>query len=177
MATEYVRGRVRELGHMDTSGAEPVRVPWGKTTEDGLGFTPGNVQREYLYTGQDLGPVDSQVTRVEGTTVKFKMAQGDPLAMARVLGLPDSAVTGAGDAASLTVRQADLGMREFELYAVVQTSLGERVLRIPRAVVSATDELTFTKGQWATPGCTMTLLQADGVEGFWSWEPEVAPGP
>jgi hypothetical protein len=176
MATEYVRN-VRQLGHVDRSGPEPQDVPWGKTTEQGLTFTPGTVQREYLYTGQDLGPVDSQVTRVEGTTVAYRMAQSDPLTMARTLGLPETAVTGAGDNASRKVKQAELGMREFELYAIVGTSTGERRLSIPRAVVTGTDELNFGKGQWANPGCTMTLLQADGVEEFWAWEPEVAPEP
>lgn len=171
-ATEYVRGEVKALGHVDTSGAEPVDVPWGKGTEDGLAFTPGTIQREFLHTGQDMGPVDTVRTRVEGTTMRFRMAQGDPLTVARTLGLPDSAVTGSGATAALHVKQADIGAREFHLFAIVETSLGLRRIEAPRAVVSATDELNFSKGQWAHPGCTMTLLQADGEEDFWRYVPE-----
>src|SRR5690625_841093 len=116
MATEYVRGLVKELGHIDTSGASPADVPWGKTTEDGLAFTPGSVRREQLFNGQDYGPVDSQRTRIEGTSVRFRMAQADPLTIARTLGLPEDAVTGTGTGASLTVKQKDMGAREFHLY-------------------------------------------------------------
>lgn len=174
MAVEYVRGVVKELGHIDSSGAEPVDVPWGKTTEDGLAFTPGNVTREYQYTGQDYGPVDSQKNRIEGSQVRFRMAQGDPITIARTLGLPDTAVTGVGNAASLKVKQQEVGDREFHLYAIVETSLGLRRLEIPRAVVTDTDELNFTKGQWANPGCAMSLLQKEGADNFWSWVPETA---
>lgn len=171
MATEYVRGVIRELGHVDNSGT-PTDVPWGKTTEDGLTFTPGTVTREFLYTGQDYGPVDTQRQRVEGTTVRFRMAQADPTTIARTLGLPDSAVTGTGSNAALKVKQEDIGSREFRLYAIVETNLGLRRLEIPRAVVTETDELNFTKGQWANPGCTMTVLQEDGADSFWEWVPE-----
>jgi hypothetical protein len=174
---QYVRG-VAEIGHIDLvddgeGTMVPTDVPWGKTTEDGFAFTPGATQREYLYTGQDLGPVDSQVTRVEGTQARFKMAQCDPLTIARVLGLPEDAVTGVGDAATLKVKQKDLGMREFEMYAVVLGNTGPRRIKMPRAVVSGSDELTFTKGQWAHPGCTMTLLQPDDPDAdFWEFGPE-----
>lgn len=178
-APEYVRGVVLELGHVDTT-ATPTDVPWGKTEEESMVLTPGNVAREFKHTGQDYGPVDSQRLRVEGSSVRFQMAQADPLTMARTLGLPDSAVTGTGATEKLKVKQQDLGGREFHLYAIVETSTGLRRLDIPRAVVTETNELNFAKGSWASPGCTMALLQAPAVgageePSFWEWSAHV-PG-
>lgn len=167
---EYVRGTVLEIGHVDKTGT-PTDVPWGKTTEDSMVLTPGNVTREELYTGQDYGPVDSQRMRVEGASLRFKMAQADPLTIARTLGLPDTAVTGTGATEALKVTQQDIGAREYHMYAIVETSTGLRRLEVPRCVVGATDELNFNKGAWASPGCTMTILQGSGVgTPFWEWK-------
>lgn len=146
---------ITEVGHMDGS----TDVPWGKTGEDGVTFT-FDTTRESLYSGQDLAEVESAITRVEGS-VTFRMLDSDPESLARLLGLPESAVTGEGAAASLSVLASEIGTREFHLYAIQPGPDGPRRLEWPRARVADIGDLNLAKTSWTTPESTFAVLAPD----------------
>lgn len=146
---------VTEVGHVD-AGSD---VPWGKTTEDGVSFSFGTT-RESLYSGQDLAEVESAITRVEGS-VTFRMIESDPVTLARVMGLPESAVTGEGTEATLSVLASEIGTREFTLYAIQPGPDGPRRFEWPRARVADIGDLNLSKTAWTTPESTFAVLAPD----------------
>lgn len=155
---------ITEVGHVVDNAGVPTDTPWGKTTEDGVNVTMGTT-RESLYSGQDLAEVESAITRVEGG-VTFRMIESDPQTLARLMGLPDTAVSGTGAAATLTVLADQLGTEEFHLYAIQPGPDGPRRFDFPRTRVADIGDLALSKTAWTTPESTFSLLVPDTGELF-----------
>ena len=163
MAVETYRG-ITEVGHVDNG----TDVPWGKTGEEGITISH-SVTRESLYSGQDLAPVDEAITRVEAT-VTFRLIEASLANIARVLGLPESAISGTGPAAVLSVLADELGTQEFHLYAIQPGPNGPRRFDFKRAKVSSPGDINVSKAAWTLPESTFTLL-VDNDGKLWTLGP------
>lgn len=165
MAIETYRG-ITEVGHVN----ESTDVPWGRTGEDGITITNG-ATRESLYSGQDLAEVDSGITRVEAS-VQIRLIEASAENLARILGLPDSAVTGTGASAVLTVLADEIGTEEFHLYAIQPGPDGPRRFDFPRARVAQPGDLNISKTAWTLPESTFALLVPEDGK-LWTMGPAV----
>lgn len=163
MAVEVYRG-ITEVGHVDNG----TDVPWGKTSEDGITISH-NVTREQLFSGQDLAPVDDTITRVEAS-VTFRLIEASLQNIARVLGLPTTAISGTGPTAVLTVLADELGTEEFHLYAIQPGPNGPRRFDFLRAKVGQPGDLNVSKAAWMLPESTFTLLVDDAGQ-LWKLGP------
>ncbi len=160
MARAAYRHRgITEVGHVDIT---PADVPWGRTTQDGVNLQL-TAQTVELQSGQatmleDVGLVSARMQFVIGLVVS------ELTALARLWGLPDSAVTGdltltpTPTAEVLAIAPNAMGTVERTLFALGPGPASTRRIEALRARVSALGGIQMAQNAFSLPTATWDVL-------------------
>lgn len=135
---------------------------WGYTSEEGARVVP-SVTRVEQRSGQSASLIDSFIESV-GAQLEVNLLSGHLTNLKRMLGLPDTALT--GDLTSptdeiLVVDGSALGTVEQQLYMKTMGPIGPRTYYFPRAKVASFPELQHTRTDYFEPNATFDLYEED----------------
>lgn len=143
---------------------------WGFTSEEGARITP-NVSRIEQRSGQSAVIVDSFISEA-GARLGVRMLSGTLTQLKRMMGLPDSALSGDLSAGTptketLIVRGSELGSEEQSLYMKTMGPLGPRTYYIPRAKVASFPEQSHSRTEYFEPNAEFDIYENDAGEVYW----------
>lgn len=149
---------------------------WGFTSEEGGRIVP-SVSTIQQRSGQSAIIVDSFISEA-GAQLQVALLSGTLTNLKRLMGLPDSALTGdlTDDPATdevLIVRGGELGQTEKGIYMRTMGPGGPRTYYLPRCKVASFPELAHSRTEYFEPNATFDVYENDAGEVFWIEDPAV----
>ncbi len=172
---------ITEIGEFTaTNGGEATKeynvaniyteTSWGFTSEEGARLTSStsSVQQR---SGQSAVIVSSFISEANAQ-LAVALLSGTLTSLKRLMGLPDSALTGdlaAGTPTdeALVVKGGELGTVERGIYFRTPGALGPRTYYIPRCKVSSFPEMAHSRTEFFEPNATFDVYENEAGEMFW----------
>lgn len=146
-----------------------TETSWGLTSEEGARIVP-SVNSVQQRSGQSAAVIDSFIS--EGTAqLQVRLLDGQLQTLKRLMGLPDSALTGDLSSPSdetLIVKGSELGVVEKSIYVRTMGPLGPRTYYIPRCKVASLPEMAHARTEYFEPNATFDLYENDNGELYWA---------
>lgn len=147
-----------------------TETSWGLTSEEGGRITP-SVTTVTQRSGQSAAVIDSFISEANAQ-LQMRLIDGQLQTLRRLMGLPDSALTGDLGAATptdevLLVKGSQLGTEEKSIYLKTMGPLGPRTYYLPRCKLASFPELSHTRTDYFEPNATFDLYENDQGDMFW----------